>query len=80
MVMALKKAGYTQGDAINKIVEDHKDLKGFSQATLYRKLPKAMKRKYETLENNNMLPQDSDLSNDKLTNVIEESSVLFVYT
>lgn len=43
MFNALITAGYTNKAAINKISEDHKDLKGFSQRTIYRNLPAEVK-------------------------------------
>ena len=62
MINILESNGYTRTKAINKIVSDHKHLKGFSRMTIYRKLPDDMKRKYES-SNIIMLPDNSDVSN-----------------
>ena len=43
MIVALEKAGYKREESIQKIIEDHKDLKGFARATIYRALPDNMK-------------------------------------
>ena len=63
MINILESNGYTRTKAIDKIVSDHKHLKGFSRMTIYRKLPDDMKRKYES-NNIIMLPDSSDVSND----------------
>jgi len=63
MVKILESSGYTRTKAIEKIISDHKQLKGFSRMTIYRKLPDDMKRKYES-SNIIMLPDNSDVSND----------------
>ena len=39
MVKILEDEGYNRTKAIQKIIEDHKDLEGFSKATIYRELP-----------------------------------------
>lgn len=46
MVTILEKDGFSRTKAIQKIMEDHKDLKGFSRATIYRELPKEVKQNY----------------------------------
>jgi hypothetical protein len=46
MVRILEDEGYSRTKAIQKIIEDHKDLKGFSRATIYRELPNEMKNNY----------------------------------
>ncbi|MGI9012604.1 MAG: hypothetical protein ACR2F1_15650 [Nitrososphaeraceae archaeon] len=43
MVKILEVEGYNRTKAIQKIVDDHKDLRGFSRATIYRELPDEMK-------------------------------------
>ena len=70
MLMALEKTGYEREEAIKKIMEDHKDLKGFSKATIYRQLPSEMKRKWTSLDK---IPPN--VSNETLTNVMEHSSI-----
>ena len=62
MIKILEAEGYSRTQAIQKIVNDHNDLKGFSRRTIYRQLPDSMKRTYE--DSTNMLPQYSDVSND----------------
>jgi hypothetical protein len=47
MVTALEKAGFSRTQAIQKIIDDHKDLNGFSRRTIYRQLPDNQKRKYD---------------------------------
>ena len=44
MVTILEKDGLSRTKALQKIIEDHNDLKGFSRATIYRELPEDMKR------------------------------------
>ena len=69
MVTALEKAGFTRTQAIQKIVDDHKDLKGFSRMTIYRQIPDSQKRKY------NFTNVKSNVSNDTFENkvpVLEE--------
>jgi hypothetical protein len=46
MVKILEDEGFSRTEAIQKIVDDHKDLKGFSRATIYRELPNEMKNNY----------------------------------
>lgn len=46
MVTILEKEGLSRTKAIQKIIEDHKDLSGFSRATIYRELPKEVKNDY----------------------------------
>jgi hypothetical protein len=46
MVKILEDEGYSRTKAIQKIIEDHRDLKGFSRATIYRGLPNEMKNNY----------------------------------
>ena len=46
MVKILEDEGYSRTKAIQKIIEDHKELKGFSRATIYRELPNDMKNNY----------------------------------
>lgn len=43
MVTILEQEGYNRTQAVKKIINDHKDLKGFSRATIYRELPEDMK-------------------------------------
>jgi hypothetical protein len=46
MIQILEKDdGYSRMEAIKKVVNDHNDLPGFSQATIYRELPEEMKNK-----------------------------------
>src|SRR5215213_7808891 len=44
MIKILQAEGFTRTRAIERIVEDHKDLKGFSRRTIYRELPGEMKQ------------------------------------
>lgn len=46
MLTVLEAQKYTRTAAVNKIVEDHKNLTGFSRATLYRNLPAEVRREY----------------------------------
>ena len=69
MVKILEKEGYSRTEAIQKIKADHNDLRGFSKATIYRQLPDEMKRKWTPLDE-----KPSNVSNETLTNVIEDSS------
>ena len=46
MFKILVDEGYSRTEAIQKIKDDHSDLKGFSKATIYRKLPDEMKQEY----------------------------------
>ena len=79
MIKILEAVGYTRMDAIKKIVNDHNDLKGCSQATIYRELPDDMKhsqkRDLEKLkqqqeeDEEEVTNKDSDLSNDKSENI-----------
>lgn len=62
MLDDLQNQGLARGKAIDILVEDHKDLKGFSRRTIYRALPQESKRKYES--DYNMLPSYSDVPND----------------
>ena len=50
MFKILVDEGYSRTKAIQKIKEDHNDLKGFSKATIYRKLPDEMKQEYSLRE------------------------------
>jgi hypothetical protein len=43
LVKILEKDGYSRMKAVQKIINDHNDLKGFSKATIYRELPEDMK-------------------------------------
>jgi hypothetical protein len=45
MIKILEAEGFTRTRAIEKIVEDHNDLKGFSKRTIYREIPEEMKNK-----------------------------------
>ena len=69
MVRILESNGYSRSKAIEKIILDHSHLKGFSRMTIYRKLPDEMKRKY--FDTTNMLPNNSDVSNDTFENLQE---------
>lgn len=73
MVTALEKAGFTRTQAIQKIVDDHKDLNGFSRRTIYRQLPDNQKREYnftivkpnvpnDTLENETVIVEEEPIS------------------
>jgi hypothetical protein len=44
MVKILEAEGYSRTKAIEKIVEDHNDLRGFSRRTIYNRLPDEMKQ------------------------------------
>ena len=70
MVRILESNGYSRSKAIEKIILDHSHLKGFSRMTIYRKLPDEMKRKYFDTPTN-MLPNNSDVSNDTFENLQE---------
>lgn len=63
MVKILKSSGYSSTRTIEKIILDHRHLKGFSRATIYRGLDDNMKNKYKR-EYSNMLPMYCDLSNE----------------
>ena len=43
MVTILESEGNTMEQAIKRIINHHKDLRGFSKATIYRELPEDMK-------------------------------------
>ena len=70
MLETLESYGYSRTRAIEQIMNDHKHLKGFSRRTIYRELPEEMKRKWTSLDE-----KPTNVSNDTLTNVIEESSI-----
>jgi hypothetical protein len=72
MLKALEKAGYGRQESIQKIMEDHQDLKGFSRKTIYRQLPNLMKHTYE--DSINMLPQHSDVLNDTLDQSVTKTT------
>jgi hypothetical protein len=66
MFDALKVAGYTNKAAINKIAEDHKDLKGFSERTIYRNLPAEVKdpsQRGKRLGYQNSVAKNTDFGN-----------------
>ncbi|MDX1373855.1 MAG: hypothetical protein R3321_15375, partial [Nitrososphaeraceae archaeon] len=65
MIKVLESNGYSRTKAVAKIISDHKHLKGFSRATIYRELPDSMKRKYQSSDII-MLPEYSDVSNETL--------------
>jgi hypothetical protein len=74
MVKILEDEGFSRTKAIEKIRDDHKDLKGFSQATIYRQLPDNMKephsirdlKKYrEQEESEDVTNKPSSFSNEK---------------
>lgn len=44
MVTILEQEGFSRTQAIQRIIDDHKDLKGFSRASVYRELPDEMKK------------------------------------
>ena len=46
MVKILEHDGMPRTQSIQKIINDHKDLPGFSRRTIYRELPEDMKRDY----------------------------------
>jgi hypothetical protein len=74
MVKILESIGYSRTKAFAKIISDHKHLKGFSRATLYRELPDTMKRKYESSDII-MLPYYSDVSNETFDEEEEETEI-----
>lgn len=74
MIKILASNGYTRTQTIDKIISDHQHLKGFSRATIYRKLPDNMKRKYER-SNIIMLPDYSDVSNETFDEGEEETEI-----
>ena len=67
LVTILEKDGIPRMKAIQKIINDHKDLKGFSKATIYRELPEDMKNKQLGRPN---------FSNEKLVQTNKESEGL----
>jgi hypothetical protein len=69
MLNILEDEGYSRTKAIQKIVDDHNDLKGFSRRTIYRELPDKMKRKWTPIDE---IPPI--VPNDTLTNVTEQTS------
>ena len=70
MLETLESYGYSRTRAIEQIENDHKHLKGFSRRTIYRELPDEMKRKWTPLDE-----KPTNVSNDTLTNVMEEFSI-----
>ena len=83
LVKILENDGMTRTQAIQKIVNDHKDLEGFSQKTIYRKLPEDMKqdnsrRELKSLQEEAVPNKPSQLSHDrsKGINKITESQAL----
>jgi hypothetical protein len=44
MIKILQAEGFSRTRAVEKIVEDHKDLRGFSRRTIYNELPDEMKQ------------------------------------
>jgi hypothetical protein len=76
MVKILEKEGLNRTEAIQKIINDHSDLKGFSRRTIYRDLPGDMKKtdprkelrelgqQAEQEEGNEDVYKDSDVPND----------------
>lgn len=78
MFGALKLAGYTNKAAINKIAEDHIDLKGFSERSIYRNLPAEIKnplQRNRRLGYQNPVAKNTEFGNQKGTEgefVIEE--------
>ena len=77
MVKILEDEGYSRTKAIQKIVEDHKDLKGFSRATIYRELPNNIKRSYDNESRiefyNNVLNVSNETFN-KIKEIVGASS------
>jgi hypothetical protein len=73
MVTALEKAGFTRTQAIQKIVDDHKDLNGFSRRTIYRGLPDNQKRKYDFTNVKSNVPDDT-FENKNTETVLEEDN------
>ena len=63
MLETLESHGYSRTKAIEKIVDDHKHLKGFSRRTIYRELPDEMKNNYisgaKQLSNTENVPNDT---------------------
>ncbi|MGD1837489.1 MAG: hypothetical protein ACPKPY_05465 [Nitrososphaeraceae archaeon] len=66
MVTALIQNGYKKPEAIKQIIGDHKDLKGFSQASVYRHLPPEFKRDYNSkLKKSSKFSQDDRNENER---------------
>lgn len=76
MVTALEKAGFTRTQAIQKIVDDHKDLKGFSRRTIYRELPDNQKRKYDFTNVKSNVPNDTFENDEDVEQQEEEKKPL----
>ena len=64
----LENSGYSRTEAMKKIAEDHKHLRGFSLPNLYRMLPKEDKQyqasKIRIVEGEDQLEKDSHFEND----------------
>lgn len=65
MIKILEKVGYSRTAAINKVVDDHKDLKGFSRRNIYRELPDEMKQD-NSLRDLKSLREDHEVTNKPL--------------
>ena len=74
MVTILEKEGLSRMKAIQKIINDHNDLKGFSKASIYRELPEDMKDK--TLGRGKKPLGQPNFSNEKLGRTNMESQTL----
>ena len=72
MIELLESNGYTRTQAIDKIASDHKNLRQFSRATIYRKLPDDMKRKYAHKDNIVILPDITNANVSNETFIIDE--------
>jgi hypothetical protein len=74
MFRILLDAGLSKMNAIKKIVDDHRDLKGFSQASIYRRLDPQLKGPTKPGPHKNKLSNDNLLrkSKSKATLVVDK--------
>lgn len=68
MVKILESDGYSRTHAIQKIVEDHNDLKGFSRRTIYRELPDEMKQDHSLRDLKQYQQQDENENDEDVIN------------
>jgi hypothetical protein len=78
MVKILEDEGYSRTKTIQKIIEDHKDLRGFSRATIYRELPNDMKNNY--ISGAKQLSNTGNVSNETFEKSQEEDANLVEIT
>lgn len=77
MVNELETLGQTRTQAVYVIVEDHKDLKGFSVRSIYRSLPEQSKRAYNSKDKDDSTEtklQNKNLPNDTFSSDLQETT------